>query len=308
MRLTELDEPGLFLLGIELLDSAGQTLFQTLERQLKPLYGEDWFSLSLVRRPEDRELAPHDLSVLLVQIEIRNNQNFRLALRAEYNEGKPHEKAYFENLTELRIMRNEWFHRIINPITTDELSDLCATILSIFPSNTELATKAAKIRELLNQEVLSTSDLLRVSKFIGGYVARLDEIEQERRIEQEIDELMVQELINEQNAFLDELIVDEMEKELLHLAYSPKVGEPYTGSLLPQKYTLKLDGTILDRRDGNELKDKLGERAFSIGQTLLRNHPTGGRLRLSSGGVVVGYVDEEWVVIGNLDLADWFDI
>lgn len=52
MKLTEVEEPALFLLGIELLDTCGQTLFETLERQLKPHFGEDWFSLSLVCIPE----------------------------------------------------------------------------------------------------------------------------------------------------------------------------------------------------------------------------------------------------------------
>jgi len=82
MQISEIDEPGLFLLGVELLDAAGQTLFETLERQLKPLFGEDWFSLTIVKVSEDRELAPRDLSVLLVQIVIRNNA--RLQHDSEY--------------------------------------------------------------------------------------------------------------------------------------------------------------------------------------------------------------------------------
>ena len=65
MKITERDEPGLFLLGVELLDAAGQTLFSTLEKQLKPLFGDDWFSLTLVKNLEDRELAirPHSATL-----------------------------------------------------------------------------------------------------------------------------------------------------------------------------------------------------------------------------------------------------
>ena len=305
--MTELDEPGLFLLGIELLDSAGQTLFETLERQLKPLFGEDWFSLSLVRNPEDRELAPRDLSVLLVQIEIRNNNNFRLALRTEYNDGQPHDKSYFEHLTDLRITRNEWFHRIISPITTDELNDLCKTIIAVFPSQAQIALKASKLHELLGKDDFSASDLLRTSKYVGGYVRKLEEIEETRRQEQEFEEIMIEAHVEQQAAIMEELMNEEMEQETRHGSYVPSIGDPYTGSLLPQKYTLRLDGTIIDRREGLELKDKLGERAIEIGRSLLEHHPTVGRLRLSADGTVVGYEDEEWVVIGSIDLSNWFD-
>jgi hypothetical protein len=307
LTLTELDEPGLFLLGIELLDSAGQTLFETLERQLKPLYGEDWFSLTLVRSAEDRELAPRDLSVLLVQIEIRNNNNFRLALRTEYNDGKPHDKNYFEHLTDLRITRNEWFHRIISPISTAELFDLSKTITQVFPPSTQIAVKAKKLYDLISSGEFTALDLLRTSKYVGGYVSKLEEIQEARRQEQEFEEMMIEAHVADQAAMMDEIMEEELEREMQNLSYVPSIGDPYTGSLLPQKYTLKLDGTIIDRREGIELKEKLGERAIAVGQSLLENHPAGGRLRVSADGTVVGYEDEEWVVIGNIDLKNWFD-
>jgi hypothetical protein len=307
MKITELDEPGLFLLGVELLDGAGQTLFSTLEKQLKPLFGDDWFSLTLVKNPEDRELAPRDLSVLLVQIVIRNNSNFRLALRTEYNNGRPHEKSYFDLLTELRITRNEWFHRIINPITSDELKDLCSAIIGIFPAETPIAVKATTLHELLARENFSASDLLKTSKYVGGYVTKLEELEEHRRAEQELEEIMLEAHIANETAMMDEIIQAEIEAEVKYASYTPVIGDPYTGSLLPQKYTLKLDGSIIDRREGLDLREKLGEKAIEIGKTLLENHPMGGRLRLSADGTVVGYADEEWVVIGSVDLGNWFE-
>jgi len=307
MKITELDEPGLFLLGVELLDAAGQTLFSTLEKQLKPLFGDDWFSLTIVKNPEDRELAPRDLSVLLVQIVIRNNNNFRLALRTEYNQGRPHEKSYFELLTDLRITRNEWFHRIINPITSDELKDLCSTIIGIFPSEMPIAVKAKTLHGLLLKENFLAADLLRTSKYVGVYVTKLEEMEEIRRRELELEEAMLEAHIENQNEMMDEYLRAEAETEIRYIAYVPVIGEPYTGSLLPQKYTLKLDGSIIDRREGVELKEKLGERAIEIGKTLLENHPVGGRLRLAADGTVVGYSDEEWVVIGSVDLGNWFE-
>ena len=307
MKMTEVDEPGLFLLGIELLDSAGQTLFETLERQLKPLFGEDWFSISCVRNPGDRELAPRDLSVLLVQIEIRNNNNFRLAIRTEYNNGKSHDKKYFERLTDLRITRNEWFHRIISPITTEELFDLCNTIIDVFPPNTQIAIKAKILHDLLESDDFIPADLLRTSKYVGAYVSKLEKIEEARITDIALEELMIELQIEEQATQMEEIMKEEIGIGLTLSPFVPSIGDPYTGSLLPQKYTLKLDGTIIDRREGIELKAKLGDKAISIGHSILKNHPNGGRLRLSAEGTVVGYVDEDWVVIGFIDINNWFD-
>jgi hypothetical protein len=118
---------------------------------------------------------------------------------------------------------------------------------------------------------------------------------------------MLEAHIANEAAMMDEIIQAEIEAELKYASYIPVIGDPYTGSLLPQKYTLKLDGSIIDRREGLELKEKLGEKAIEIGKTLLKNHPMGGRLRLSADGTVVGYADEEWVVIGSVDLGNWFE-
>ena len=307
MKISEQEEPGLFLLGIELLDSAGQTLYETLEKQLNPLFGESWFSLSLVRNPEDREIAPRDLSALLVQIEIRNNSNFRLALRTAYNEGKPHDKNYFENLTDLRIIRNEWFHRIISPITTDELHDLCRTLVAVFPPETQIAIKAKTLNELLIKDTFLISDLFRISNYVGTYLTRIEEIEKIKWEQNELEEIMIQAAVENQTAMMEEIMKAEFDADKKSNPYVHALGDPFTGSLLPQKYTLKLDGNIVDRREGSELKEKLGERAMEIGQSLLASHPSGGRLRLSADGTVVGYDDEEWIVIGKIDLNNWFD-
>lgn len=307
MKYSELEEPRLFLLGIELLDEAGLTIYQTLERQLNPLFGPDWFAKTLVRTPEDKELAPRDLSALLVQIEIRNNQSFRLAIQKEYNAGRPLIKTDFENYRDLRITRNEWFHRTISPITTDELSDLILTILKIFPSTTPISQKSLRLNNVLKKENFSIDELFKASSYVGAYVTKLDEIQESRKKELELEEILIAAHEVYQTEIMDQIIQEELEREQQIKTFRHSVGSPYTGSLLPQKYTLKLDGSIIDRREGLELSEKLGAKALEIGKDLLKQHPTGGRLRLGADGTVVGYQDEEWVVIGTIDLQNWFD-
>jgi hypothetical protein len=84
------------------------------------------------------------------------------------------------------------------------------------------------------------------------------------------------------------------------------IREKYDGSLLPFSYTLKMDATIIDRKSKQELQAVIGERALDIGKKLLAIHPTGGRLRVSHTGLVLGYEKEDWVVIGAVSASDWF--
>ena len=84
------------------------------------------------------------------------------------------------------------------------------------------------------------------------------------------------------------------------------IRETYDGSLLPFSYTLKLDATIIDRKTKQELKAVIGERALDIGKKFLAIHPSGGRLRISYTGLVLGFEEYRWVVIGAVSASDWF--
>jgi hypothetical protein len=183
---------------------------------------------------------------------------------------------------------------------------LCCTLAAVFPSETHIAIKAKTLNELLSKDSFLVSDLLRTSNYVGTYLNRLEEIEKNIWEEKELEEVMIEAAIENQTAMMEEIMKLEIEAALISNSYTHSLGDPFTGSLLPQKYTLKLDGTIVDRREGSELKEILGEKAIEIGKSLLASHPSGGRLRLSADGTVVGYDDEEWVVIGKIDLTNWF--
>ena len=84
------------------------------------------------------------------------------------------------------------------------------------------------------------------------------------------------------------------------------IREKYDGTLLPFSYTLKLDATIIDRKSKQELHKVIGEKAIEIGNRLLTIHPSGGRLRISPTGLVIGYEEDSWVVIGAVSSSEWF--
>jgi hypothetical protein len=82
--------------------------------------------------------------------------------------------------------------------------------------------------------------------------------------------------------------------------------EKYDGPLLPFSYTLKLDATIINRKSKQDLKVVIGEKALEVGKRLLAIHPSGGRLRVSQTGLVLGYERDNWVIIGAVSASEWF--
>ena len=56
------------------------------------------------------------------------------------------------------------------------------------------------------------------------------------------------------------------------------IREVFDGPLLPFSYTLKLDATIIDRKNKLELKTKIGDKAIDVGRKLLAIHPSGGKI------------------------------
>ena len=86
------------------------------------------------------------------------------------------------------------------------------------------------------------------------------------------------------------------------------IREMYDGAHLPFSYTLKLDATIIDRKSKQELHAVIGDKAMEVGKKLLAIHPSGGRLRISQTGLVLGYEEDRWVVIGAVSASQWFPI
>jgi hypothetical protein len=84
------------------------------------------------------------------------------------------------------------------------------------------------------------------------------------------------------------------------------IREKYDGALLPASYTLKLDANIIDRKNKQELQTVIGAKAIEVGKRLLAIHPSGGRLRISQTGLVLGYEEDRWVVIGAVSASEWF--
>lgn len=86
------------------------------------------------------------------------------------------------------------------------------------------------------------------------------------------------------------------------------IREVFDGETLPYSYTLKLDATIIDRKSKKELSQLVGDRGLDVGRRLLAIHPSGGRLRVSESGLVIGFEQDKWVVIGSVCASEWFKL
>lgn len=86
------------------------------------------------------------------------------------------------------------------------------------------------------------------------------------------------------------------------------IREVFDGETLPYSYTLKLDATIIDRKSKKELGQLVGDRGLDVGRRLLAIHPSGGRLRVSESGLVIGFEQNKWVVIGSVCASEWFEL
>ncbi len=69
----------IFVVGNEILKNFQDNIYDVLEANLKPLWGDNWFDQCLIESPSQTKLQK-DLQGLLRQILFHNNGNFRLAL------------------------------------------------------------------------------------------------------------------------------------------------------------------------------------------------------------------------------------
>ena len=74
-----------------------------------------------------------------------------------------------------------------------------------------------------------------------------------------------------------------------------------------RKYSLKLDGTIIDKATGRTLDEVIGIGAKDIGLEILELHPHGGRFNIESNGEIFVYNQGDWKSIGVLKAEKWFE-
>lgn len=83
------------------------------------------------------------------------------------------------------------------------------------------------------------------------------------------------------------------------------VGSPILGPFASYSYTLHMNGSIRYRSTDELLEDLIDE-AGTLGALLIARKPSGGRLRITSDGVIAAYFGDSWGFLAQVEPQNWF--
>ncbi len=81
--------------------------------------------------------------------------------------------------------------------------------------------------------------------------------------------------------------------------------EVISDDFLSHSYTLHLSGSIRDRKTDKLLEDLIPD-SKEFGKVLLRQKPSGGRLKITKNGQIAGFQDNSWVFMAKVEPGAWF--
>ena len=84
------------------------------------------------------------------------------------------------------------------------------------------------------------------------------------------------------------------------------IGELIEGKFLDFSYILHLSGEIRNRKTNELLSEILPIFAMNLGTVLISRKPSGGRLRVTSDGVLAAYFEDHWGYLGKVNPEQWF--
>ena len=254
--------------GIGLINIFGEDLFRFIDNELNINRGARW--LLDIQKSDFRYQSGNfkDPSVLLKDI-IRNSSSpFREPLRKIVPQKES--VAFYSRLQIILDDRNEWVHHQI--IATEETLKTLA--LNISP-----------IARKLGLETLEECNF--IIDLISPEVSTLYADSPDQWVAEEISIIDAKELLTNIN-----------EKGWA-------VGDRVDENFLDFSYTLLLSGSVKDRKSGKLLEEVNDSYGKSVSQMLLKRKPSGGRLRITSEGIIVGYFDEHWGYIAQVVNNEW---
>ena len=257
--------------GIGLINLLGADLFSSIAMDLETIEGMDWLTKYRKSSLVYLNYNFNDPSNLLKELLRVSSSPLRNPIRKVI---PPKDiVAFFNRLQVILDDRNDWIHH--NSVFTSE--NLKTLILNIYP-----------VAEKLNLSLLAECDFL---------LSKLDGIEADLpQIEDPIVPSSISENESDLTASIRE-VVSESEKA---------VGELIDEKFLDFSYVLHLTGEIRNRKNNQLLSEVRPEFALSLGMVLIARKPTGGRLRVTSNGVLAAYFEDHWGYVGKVTPDQWF--
>ena len=257
--------------GIGLINLLGIDFFNSLNLELEATEGVDWLTKYRKSSLVYLNYNFNDPSNLLKELLRVSSSPLRTPLRIAI---PPKDiVAFFNRLQIVLDDRNDWIHH--NSIFTR--GNLKTLILNIYP-----------IGEKLKLSLVTECDFL-LSK-LDGVEADLPQIE---------DPIVASTTSKSDSEWTSEIqqVVSESERA---------VGELIEEKFLEFSYVLHLTGEIRNRKNNQLLSEVNPDLAASLGSVLTARKPAGGRLRVTSSGILAAYFEDHWGYLAKVSPDQWF--
>jgi hypothetical protein len=272
LAIPDLDQEGqIHQTGIGLINLLGIDLFNSVNQSLEISDGLDWLTKYRKTSLVYINYNFNDPSNLLKELLRVSTSPLRKPIKERVN---PKEiVAFFNRLQIILDDRNDWVHHN-SDFTRENLKTL---ILNIYPISQKLALK-----------MIEECDFL---------LSKLDGIEPDVP---QMEDPIVASTISTSEPEPVKCIEAEISSSDL------EVGSLIEGKFLEYSYVLHLNGEIRDRKTNELLSDLKPGVPILIGALMIERKPSGGRLRISSEGIVAAYFDDHWGYLATVTPEQWF--
>lgn len=254
--------------GVGLINLLAHDLFAFIDIQLKNLLGANWLEEMLSVDPTTTEVNFRDPSILLKDLGRKTHATLRLPLNNKVDKDQLYD--FYNLLNDIHGERHLWVHQEIKSTKKQFLS--LVNLINKVATMLDLPTKSECL-ELFSNDDRPAVELQDSAK----------------------PSILIDTKLDLASAF------QTLTKDDLSL-----VGSVMTGPYLEYSYTLHLNGEIKDRETGVLLSTSRNN-ADLIGALLIARKPKGGRIRVTKDGVLVGYFEDHWGFLAQIEAENWFD-
>ena len=257
----------------------GIDLSNKVENSMKGLLGDGWLNGLAEQNEKYKNFNVRDMTSILKDL-TRNGQSV-LRLPLLQNIEKREIKTFFDALDDVLGERNAWVHRQVN---SDE-SEFCDLVQTILTASRYLELEI--VRECENLLKAETSLVQEIAKPI-----------------KEVSIVMAEPVIPVVAAPASSQFLALIEVESDEQPYA--IGTPIALPMLSHSYVLRLNGAIEDRATGKSLSEVNPKAAEMYSPLLLSRKPSGGRIRITKGGILCAFIDDNWGFLAQIEAKDWF--
>lgn len=272
LAIPDLDQEGqIHQTGIGLINLLGIDLFDSVNKNLENTDGLDWLTKYRKTSLVYLNYNFNDPSNLLKELLRVSTSPLRKPIKEKVEQKEI--VAFFNRLQVILDDRNDWVHHN-SSFTRENLKTL---ILNIYP-----------VAQKIGLQMIEECDF---------FLLRLDGIEPD--VPQVNDPIVASTVLTLEPELIKGIqeIISKSDLE---------VGELIEEKFLDFSYVLHLTGEVRNRKSNELLSELKPELAATLGTLLIARKPSGGRLRITSDGVIAAYFEDHWGYLATVTPEQWF--